>query len=134
MKNIVNICTIVGSFILFLLAPVPVVLACGVNELPVPGGCIPYPVQDPNAIFLFRAHTIGSLITFLLPYIFVFSGLAMLLFLIWGGFTLMTSAGDAKAVKSGQQMVTNAIIGFLLVITAFWIVQILQAIFGLTIL
>jgi hypothetical protein len=75
--------------------------------------------------------TIAGIISALLPYIFVLAGLALLLMLIFGGFQLMTSAGDPKGMEAGKNRVMYAIIGFLIIFVSFWLVQILQVIFGL---
>jgi hypothetical protein len=75
--------------------------------------------------------SLGLIISKLLPYVFVLSGLALLVYLIFGGFLLMTSGGDPKKVETGKGAVTNAIIGFLIIFAAYWLVQIVQMIFGL---
>jgi len=75
--------------------------------------------------------TIGGIISALLPYVFVLAGLALLLMLIIGGFQLMMSAGDPKGVESGRNKVMYALIGFLIIFVSYWLVQILQVVFGL---
>ena len=77
------------------------------------------------------ALTIGGIVSALLPYILVLAGLALLLMLIFGGFQLMTSAGDPKGMEAGKNRVMYAIIGFLIIFASFWLVQILQVVFGL---
>ena len=74
---------------------------------------------------------IGALVSALLPFVFVLAGLALFIYLIMGGFQLMTSAGDPKGMESGQKKVMYAIIGFLIIFASFWLVQILQVVFGL---
>lgn len=63
--------------------------------------------------------------------IFFFAGFALILYLIAGGFQLMTSAGNPDAAAQGKGKITNALIGFVIIFTAFWIVQILGSILGL---
>ena len=75
--------------------------------------------------------TLGTIVSSLLPYLFVIAGLILLLYLIWGGFSLMTSAGDPKKVESAKGKVTNAVIGFIIIFVSYWLVQILQVVFGL---
>lgn len=74
---------------------------------------------------------IGKIISALFPYLFVLAGLGLLVYLILGGFQLMTSRGDPEAVKSAKGKITGALIGFLVIFIAFWLVQILQVVFGL---
>lgn len=74
---------------------------------------------------------VGSIITKAIPYIFSFAGLALLLMLIMAGFDLLTSAGDAKKLEMGKQRLTYAILGILIIIVAYWIVQLAGKIFGI---
>jgi hypothetical protein len=75
--------------------------------------------------------TIGGIITNLLPYIFGAAAIALLIYLILGGFQLMTSQGDPKAAQSAQGKITNAIIGFVIIILAFFIVQLAGQLLGI---
>ncbi len=67
----------------------------------------------------------------ILDYVFGAAGIALLIYLIMGGFQLMLSRGDPKAVQSAQGKITNALIGFIIVIIAFSIVQLLGQLLGL---
>ena len=77
---------------------------------------------------------LGDIISALLPYVFVLAGLILFGFLIFGGFELLTSAGNPDKVKSAQGKITNAIVGFIIIFLSYWIVQILGVIFGISIL
>lgn len=79
-------------------------------------------------------RTLGDVISKLIPYFFVLAGLALFGFLIFGGFELLTSAGNPEKVKSAQAKITSAIIGFIIIFAAYWIVQVLEVIFGIEIL
>ena len=74
--------------------------------------------------------TLGSILSRSIPFIFLFAGIGVLLMLLAGGFTFLTSAGDAKKMEKGQQQITNAILGFVIIFVAFWLVQALGYIFG----
>jgi len=74
---------------------------------------------------------IAGLIGRTLPYIFGAAGIALLIYLILGGFQMMTSRGDPKAAQSAQAKITNAAIGFIIIIFAYFIVQIFGRIFGI---
>lgn len=76
---------------------------------------------------------IADIINALVPYIFAIAGLLLLFILILGGFELLTSAGDPKKVESAQGKITSAVIGFVIIFVAYWLVQILEVIFGLKI-
>jgi hypothetical protein len=74
---------------------------------------------------------IGEIIGDILPYIFGAAGIALLIYLITGGFQIMTSRGDPKAMQAAQSKITNAVIGFIIVFLAFIIVQLLGQVLGL---
>ena len=84
--------------------------------------------------FKFADATISDIISALLPYVFVLAGLILFGFLIFGGFELLTSAGNPDKVKAAQGKITNAIVGFIIIFLSYWIVQILEIIFGISIL
>lgn len=73
----------------------------------------------------------ASFIAELIPYFLAIAGIALLLYIIWGGFSLMISQGDPKGIESGKQKITNGLIGFIVVFCAYWIVQILAKVLGL---
>jgi len=79
--------------------------------------------------------TLGALVTRLLPNIIVVAALFFFFLIIFYGFKLIQHAGG---VNVGPQQLTNArsaimwsIIGFLLVVTAFFILQIMGGVFGI---
>lgn len=74
---------------------------------------------------------VGSLIGKTLPYVFSAAAIALLVYLLMGGLQMMTSRGDPKAMQSAQAKITNAVIGFVIVIFAFIIVQLLGQILGI---
>jgi hypothetical protein len=83
--------------------------------------------------FKFADSSLGDIINALLKYLFVFAGLALLAYLIIGGFSLMTSGGDPKKVEAGKGAITNAILGFLIIFAAYWITQIVALVFNLNV-
>jgi len=63
--------------------------------------------------------------------VFEIAGVAVLIYLIIGGIKYMTSAGDKNAVASAQQMITHSIIGFILLVLLFVIIQVIpEFLFG----
>lgn len=66
-----------------------------------------------------------------IKYVFAAAGIGLLLMLLSAGFTFLTSAGDAKKLESGKQRLTYAIVGFIIIFAAYWIVQMLGKIFGI---
>lgn len=80
--------------------------------------------------FAYEGASIGKVVGDTLNYVLVAAGIGLLLMIISSGFTLMMSAGDAKKAAAGKTTLTNAIVGFLLVFSAFWITQALGIVFG----
>ncbi|MBI3443117.1 hypothetical protein HY008_00395 [Candidatus Woesebacteria bacterium] len=76
--------------------------------------------------------TIGSIINILIPYIFVFAGLLLLLYLLYGGYQYLFSAGDPRRAQVAKDNITGALIGFAIVFAAYWIVRIAATVLGLT--
>ena len=74
---------------------------------------------------------VGSIMGTALKFIFPGAGILLLIYLIFGGFSLMTSSGDPKAISAAKGKITSALIGFVIVFAAYWIVQITGLILGL---
>jgi hypothetical protein len=64
------------------------------------------------------------------PLFFAIVGILLFVYFCWGGFDFLTSMGDAKKAESGKSKITHAIIGFVIIFAAYWILQITDAIFG----
>ncbi len=72
----------------------------------------------------------GAFISSAMKLVFFFAGAGLLLMLLAGGFTFLTSAGDTKKLEKGKQQLTNAILGFIIIFAAYWVVQVLGFVFG----
>jgi len=81
--------------------------------------------------FKFVGGNIGDIVSELLKYLFPLAGLLVLLYLLLGGFQLMTSAGDPKKMQEAKGKLTNALVGFMIIFMAYWLVQIVGKILGI---
>ncbi len=79
-------------------------------------------------------NSFGPLVTAIVRNAFVFAGLISFILLIFGGFQVIVAAGDAKKAEQGKAAITGAVIGLLVVLGSFWIVQIIEVVTGLHIL
>ena len=70
----------------------------------------------------------------ILPNIYIISGVLLLVYLVFGGFLMITSAGNPDEAAKGQKIITNAIMGFVIIFASYWIIQILEIITGIQIL
>ena len=76
--------------------------------------------------------SVGSIITVVVPLVLAAAGLFLLFYLVTGGFGIMTSKGDPKALDAARTKITTAIVGFIIIFVAYWIVQLLGLILGVT--
>ena len=79
----------------------------------------------------FAGQNIADVINYLIPRIFVFAGLLLLLYLLYGGFHYIVSMGDPKGMQEARGKITNALVGFLIVFLSYWIVLIIGRILGI---
>jgi hypothetical protein len=70
---------------------------------------------------------IGSLVSVFLKLSFVIAGLILLFYFILGGIGMISAAGksDPKVAEQAKATITSAIIGFVVVFTAYWIVKLI---------
>lgn len=78
--------------------------------------------------------TFGKLVSVVVKNAFVLAGIISFLLLIFGGFQVIVGAGDTKKLEQGRQAIVGAVVGLLLVVSSFWIVQIVERITGLPLL
>ena len=84
-------------------------MVCSINEVATELGCLP---NDPLG-FIQKFYGWGlSLI-----------GMVGLLFLIYGGFNVLTSGGSPQKLQKGKEYILYAIIGILLAIFGFVFIQ-----------
>jgi hypothetical protein len=84
--------------------------------------------------FKFANSSLGSIISAVLPYVYVAAGLSLLVLLIFGGFTIMTSSGEPGKIKQGSGMISSALIGFFIVFVSYLLVQLAELMLGVKIL
>ncbi len=75
---------------------------------------------------------LSDIISLALKFVFPAAGVLLLVYLVLAGFSLMTSGGDPKAIQGAKGKITSAIIGFVIVFAAYWIVQLVGIILGLS--
>lgn len=75
----------------------------------------------------------GVLSRFLNSFAFPIAGLILFVMITWGGFEILSGSASKKSAETGRQRITAAIVGFLLLFTSYWIVQIIEYIFGVKI-
>lgn len=75
--------------------------------------------------------TLGYGLSHLAVPMFYIAGTAVTFYLVIGAFKYLTSNGDKNAVQGAKNMITHSIIGFILLIMVFLILQFLPQLFNL---
>ncbi len=77
---------------------------------------------------------LGPIVSQVLLYAIVIAGLIFFAKLIMAGFGFLTSAGDSGKIAAATKNLTNAAIGLFVVFVTFFVIQIIQVVFGVSIL
>lgn len=102
------------------------------QKLQFPGtGSVEGPIPANSPLMIKGSLTVGSILAALLKYVLPLAGIGLLVVILSAGFTLLTSGGDTKAMDKGKAMLTNGILGFVIIFAAYWIVQLAGIVFGI---
>lgn len=79
-----------------------------------------------------QTTTIGDLVSTLISASFAVAGIVVLFLIVLGGFYMIMGAGqeNPEAVAKGKQAATYAVIGFVIIFVAYWIVRIIELVTG----
>ena len=69
----------------------------------------------------------------LIKNLYVLTGIILLFFLIAGGLGMIINAGNVEKQKQSSQTVTAAVVGYLIMFAAYWLVKIVEIVFGVNI-
>jgi hypothetical protein len=103
------------------------------------GKTITNPVLGPNWQGLVSSPTGGaSFISLLVPklitMLFVAGVIIFFFMFVWGGIQWITAGGDKNAVADARARLTNALIGMVIVFSAYGVIMLLETFFGITLL
>lgn len=87
--------------------------ACQANEILTDFGCLP---NNPVS-FMSRMYGIGLGLL----------ALIVIVYIIWGGYYIMTSRGNPEQLQKGRSYIFNAILGLLLGIFGFVFIQVVTS-------
>lgn len=116
--NLQKVANILAITAIFALALMPLLAGAQFGSEPVPGG---FDKSTTNV-----SQLIGKILNIVLGIV----GLIAVLFLVWGGFQYITSAGDEEKVKSAKGTMINALIGVVVVILAYALVRVVTNAIG----
>ncbi len=77
---------------------------------------------------------IGQVVSRLITFAIIGAGLFFFVRLISAGYAYLTSLGEPAKIQSASKELLNAVIGLIIVISTFFVAQIIQVVFGINIL
>lgn len=82
------------------------------------------------------SKTLGDLVSVILSSALALASVILLFLLILGGVGIIAGAGsnNPEQAAKGKQAATAAVIGFIIVFAAYWIIQIIEELTGIKIL
>ncbi len=80
--------------------------------------------------------TLGEFFNHLLNPVYAVAGIIMMFLLIFGGISVIIGAGqqDSSQMQKGQKAITAAVIGFVVIVGSYFIIQLIEVVTGVTIL
>lgn len=84
---------------------------------------LPQNLGEAEVTTIFTGMSVGGLILFALNVLFLLNSLLAFLYLLFAGLQYTTAAGDMDKVRSAQNSIRGAVIGLVVSILAFTIVQ-----------
>lgn len=84
--------------------------------------------------FLYPLTGVSKLVSLIINASFVIAGVIVLFMFILGGMSMISGAGssDSKKTAQGKQALTSAVIGFIVIFTAYWIVRLVELFLGVS--
>lgn len=119
--------TIIISFIISSISPTPTLASCDNFT-----NCL----QDINVSNLNSAFTkngasnfVGTLVGLIIPIALGIGGMLTVVFIIISGIQFVTSGGDPKGAAAAKDRLVYAVIGFIILILAYAVLQIIDKLF-----
>ncbi len=78
-----------------------------------------------------KVNTIGDVIKIFFKFFIPFVGFILVVTFIWAGYDLLTSGGDPEKFKSARAKITTAIVGVIILISAYVVAKLAAYIFNL---
>ena len=92
------------------------------------------PLLGENLSALSGENFLGQLLPKTIGLLFVFGSVAFFFMLLWGAISWILSGGDKAHVENAKGRITNALLGFVLMIMTFGIITLVENFFGINIL
>lgn len=131
-KKLLSLTTIIFFFLTTVNLAIPV-YAQGSNLPPCSNPPVEHPV-DINCYFGFgNISSLGQGISLLTGPAFAIATAGVVIYFVIGSVRFLLSGGDKNALEGAHKMIVHAVIGFIILIFAYLILQLIPQIFGLKI-
>lgn len=84
--------------------------------------------------FLRDLTDVGKLVSILSSNAMVIAGIIFIFLIILSGFNMITAGGDPQKMSRASSILTTAIVGFVVIVAAYFIIRILELVLGVSIL
>ncbi|HRT40016.1 MAG TPA: hypothetical protein P5299_01465 [Candidatus Woesebacteria bacterium] len=91
------------------------------------------PQYSADSGFRWANASLGEIISELIKYVYLFAGLALIIVLLFGGFTVLTAAGVPEKAQVGYTRITQGLIGFVVIFASYLVVLLVEAILKINI-
>ncbi len=91
-------------------------------------------LTSPSTRFTTHTNLVGDIVSLFIVYAIAIAGFWFFLRLVVAGFSFMTSYGDPAKIDKARFDLLYATIGLVVVISVFFIGQIIQVVFGINII
>ena len=88
-------------------------------------------ISDPNVNPPARFDSIASILNLIMPLFMAGAGLVFFITLLIGALTIITAGGNSERFQTGRKKITFSIMGLIMVISSYFIVKLIEIIFGL---
>lgn len=79
-------------------------------------------------------NSLGGFVSLLVPNVMVIANIVLFFLILFGGFKIITGAGNPDQQAQGAKTLTVALVGFIIIFGAYWILQLVGIISGYTFL
>jgi preprotein translocase subunit YajC len=84
--------------------------------------------------FLYTPTGMGKLVSILVSNSITIAGVVLIFLLIYGGRQMQSNWENPEAVKEGQKIITYSLLGFIIVVAAYFLIKIIESSTGVAIL
>ncbi len=93
----------------------------------------PTPFINEDSFKPARIANVNTLLSIIVPTLTILAVIIFGAMFMWAGYTVLTSGGEPEKMQQAQQTAIYAVVGILVIVTAFLVVRLLAFIFGLEI-